>query len=65
VYVSRRSVFFEHKQIVGTDMRGYVMPPERSVDINTEMDIAFVEFLLERAERGAARPAESSGLAAS
>jgi CMP-N-acetylneuraminic acid synthetase len=48
VYVSKRSVFFEYKQIVGTDMRGYVMPADRSMDINSEMDFAFAEFLLSR-----------------
>jgi CMP-N-acetylneuraminic acid synthetase len=48
IYVSKRSVFFEYKQIVGTDMRGYVMPAERSVDINSEIDFAFAEFLLTR-----------------
>lgn len=51
VYVSRRSVFFEHHQIVGRDMRGYVMPPERSVDINTEQDLLFAEFVLSRTKR--------------
>jgi hypothetical protein len=30
------------------DQRGYVMPPERSLDIDTPLDVAFAEFLLER-----------------
>lgn len=51
VYVSKRAVFFEYKQIVGRDMRGYVMPPERSVDINIEQDLLFAEFVMERAAK--------------
>jgi CMP-N,N'-diacetyllegionaminic acid synthase len=49
VYVSRRSVFFDYRQIVGSDMRGYVMPSERSMDINIEQDLLFAEFLMSRA----------------
>ena len=34
------------------DVRGYEMPPERSFDIDTERDVAFAEFLLERGGLG-------------
>jgi CMP-N,N'-diacetyllegionaminic acid synthase len=47
-YVSRRSVFHDYRQIIGRDMHGYVMPAERSVDINTEMDLFMADFLLGR-----------------
>jgi CMP-N-acetylneuraminic acid synthetase len=47
VYVSRRETL-EAGKIVSDDVRGYVMPPERSHDINGPLDLAFAEFLLER-----------------
>lgn len=47
VYATRRRVV-DGGQILGPDCRGYVMPAERSVDINTEMDLLFAEFLLDR-----------------
>ena len=47
VYATRRAVV-NAGQIIGEDCRGYVMPPERSVDINEEIDMAFAEFLLAR-----------------
>lgn len=56
VYVSRRDVFFEYKSIVGRDMRGYVMPPERSVDINIEMDLMVADLLMSK--RNALRQGE-------
>jgi CMP-N-acetylneuraminic acid synthetase len=45
VYVSRRHVVAAG-QIIGADCRGHVMPRERSIDINDEMDLRFAEFLL-------------------
>lgn len=33
-------------QILADDQRGYVMPPERSHDVDTPEDLAFAEFLL-------------------
>jgi CMP-N-acetylneuraminic acid synthetase len=47
VYASRRGVI-ESGAIIGADCRGYVMPRERSVDINDEIDFAFCEFLFAR-----------------
>ncbi|HEV3416008.1 MAG TPA: acylneuraminate cytidylyltransferase family protein [Pirellulales bacterium] len=45
VYVTHREVI-ERGNIIGDDCRGYIMPRERSIDINDEMDLAFAEFLL-------------------
>ncbi len=45
VYLSRRDVL-ERGLIVGEDQRAYVMPAERSYDIDTPRDLAFAEFLL-------------------
>jgi CMP-N-acetylneuraminic acid synthetase len=47
VYVTRRRVI-DAGQVIGDDCRGYVMPRERSLDINEELDLQFAEFLLAR-----------------
>jgi CMP-N,N'-diacetyllegionaminic acid synthase len=51
VYATRRAVI-ESGRIIGDDCRGYVMPRERSVDINEPLDLELAEFLLSR-PRGA------------
>ena len=57
VYVRNGSVYVSWCRtiaggsILGDDSRGYVMPRERSIDINDELDFAFAEFLLERQGR--------------
>jgi len=47
VYSSLRKVH-DDGRILSDDCRGYVMPRERSLDINDETDFAFAEFLLRR-----------------
>lgn len=47
VYVSRRATL-EGGRLLSDDVRGHPMPPERSVDINTPLDLAWAEFLLAR-----------------
>ncbi len=47
VYASRREVL-EGGALLAEDTRGYVMPPERSFDVDTPRDLAFAEFLIER-----------------
>tara|TARA_Y100000310_G_scaffold161475_1_gene161342 strand:- start:559 stop:1263 length:705 start_codon:yes stop_codon:yes gene_type:complete len=47
VYVTHRHVI-ETGDIIGNDCRGYLMPKERSLDINEEIDFLFAEFLSER-----------------
>jgi CMP-N-acetylneuraminic acid synthetase len=47
VYATRRRVV-EAGAIIGEDCRAVVMPRERSVDINEELDLAFAEFLVAR-----------------
>jgi len=47
VYATRRGTI-ERGQIIGDDCRGYLMPRERSLDINDEQDLAFAEWLFER-----------------
>jgi CMP-N-acetylneuraminic acid synthetase len=50
VYVTRRQAI-DRGQVIGDDCRGYVMPRERSLDINEESDLLFAEFLLARREQ--------------
>jgi len=38
----------EKRFMYGGDMRGYVMPAERSVDLDSELDFALAELLLKR-----------------
>jgi CMP-N-acetylneuraminic acid synthetase len=47
VYVTHRQVI-ETGEIIGNDCRGYLMPKERSLDVNEEMDFLFAEFLSDR-----------------
>ncbi len=44
VYASKRSVI-ESGRIIGDDCRGYLMPRERSIDINDRIDYDFACFL--------------------
>ena len=46
VYASRRNVI-DAGQIIGPDCRGYIMPRERSIDINDRLDYDFARFLFE------------------
>lgn len=55
VYATRRAVI-ESGQIIGADCRGYVMPRERSVDINESLDLELAEFLLSRHGRNVPIP---------
>jgi CMP-N-acetylneuraminic acid synthetase len=44
VYASRRAIL-ETGMLVAEDALGYPMPPERSLDVNTPLDLAFARFL--------------------
>ena len=50
VYVIKRDVIMKESRVLGNDTRAYVMPPERSIDIDTELDFKFAELLMK--ERG-------------
>jgi CMP-N,N'-diacetyllegionaminic acid synthase len=50
VYAAWRALI-ERGLVVGDNSRGYLMPRERSLDINDETDFAFAEFLVARAGR--------------
>jgi CMP-N,N'-diacetyllegionaminic acid synthase len=48
VYVSRRDVLDAGRLLDEQDVRAYVMPADRSLDIDTPRDLAFARFLLEQ-----------------
>lgn len=48
IYLSRREVLQRGLLVSDRDVRGYEMPPERSYDVDTERDLAFARFLVER-----------------
>ena len=55
LYIARRNGVMEQNTMVGRDCRAYVIPPERSVNVDTEFDLILAEYLLRRrAEQGEA-----------
>jgi CMP-N-acetylneuraminic acid synthetase len=50
VYLTRRATLLAGS-LYGAKILGYVMPAERSVDINTPIDLAFAEFLIHYSQR--------------
>ena len=51
IYLTRRDVLLEHGSIWGDVIRPYVMPPERSIGIDTELDLKLVEVLIREQSR--------------
>jgi CMP-N-acetylneuraminic acid synthetase len=57
IYAMRRDVLIEQGYRYGSaDSRPYIMPPERSVNVDSELDLAVAEVLLKRAPRDYVRP---------
>lgn len=48
IYVWRRDALFAGDSIFNADTRIHVMPEERSIDIDSELDFLFVELLMSR-----------------
>ena len=48
VYITRRDVLIGQRSIYGQRCLGYVMPPERSVNIDTELDLLIAQALAGR-----------------
>jgi CMP-N-acetylneuraminic acid synthetase len=46
IYLTRRDVLMEQNSIWGKVIRPYVMPPERSVGIDSELDLKLVRILM-------------------
>jgi CMP-N-acetylneuraminic acid synthetase len=51
VYATRRRIV-DDGRLLGADCRGYVMPRERSIDINDRLDYEFARFLMGRDANG-------------
>ena len=47
IYLTKRDVLMERNSIWGDIIKPYVMPPERSVGVDSELDFRLVEVLLE------------------
>lgn len=47
IYLSRRDVVMERNSIWGDVIHPYVMPPERSVGVDSELDFKLVELLMQ------------------
>ena len=52
VYVARSDWILEHDGFTGEGTLGYVMPRERSIEIDLELDVVIVEVLLSTREHG-------------
>ena len=50
IYVWRRATLFDVPSIFNADTQLYVMPEERSIDIDSELDFRFVEFIMTEGE---------------
>lgn len=48
IYIWKRNVILNEKKLFLDKTGLYVMPEERSIDIDTELDYKFVEFLMEK-----------------
>jgi N-acylneuraminate cytidylyltransferase len=54
IYLTRRQILMEHSSLWGEVIRPYVMPHERSINIDNEIDLKLVEILMrERLHRTA------------
>ena len=46
LYVTRRNILLEENRILGNNTLAYIMPQERSIDIDTQTDLKLAEALL-------------------
>jgi len=51
VYVTHRDVIMKQNRVMGDDTRAYIMPVERSIDIDTEIDLKLAELLMKESEQ--------------
>jgi CMP-N-acetylneuraminic acid synthetase len=51
IYLVRRDVLMQENSFYGSCPRPFVMPPERSVDIDTQVDFEIAEFLFQRSSQ--------------
>jgi len=55
IYLTRRDVLMQEGSFYGSSPRPLIMPPERSVDIDTKLDFEMAEFLYGRQQAGEAK----------
>lgn len=55
VYVARTEYFCKHQSFFGADTVGYLMPPERSIDIDTELDLRIAETVISGSVQNSAK----------
>jgi CMP-N-acetylneuraminic acid synthetase len=48
IYLTRRDVLMEQDSIWGQAICPYVMPPERSVSVDNELELKLVEILMQQ-----------------
>jgi CMP-N-acetylneuraminic acid synthetase len=48
IYIARRNVIFSG-DVVGKNCKAYIMPPEKSINIDTKLDLILAEYLLKKA----------------
>ena len=46
IYIWKRSCLIDKKQLISKKTSHYIMPEERSIDIDTESDFKYVEYLM-------------------
>ena len=51
IYFVNIKAFKKEKTFYGSDLRGYYMLPERSIDVNTPFDLKTSEYLIKRAKQ--------------
>ena len=55
VYLTRRDVIMEQNSIWGTVTRPYIMPAERSVNVDSELDLKLIEVLMKEKKQKSQR----------
>ena len=50
VYVTGMDIIVKENQVLGRDTRAYIMPLERSIDIDTELDLKLADLLTREGE---------------
>jgi len=51
VYVTRRDTIMKENKVLTDDTRAYIMPAERSIDIDTKLDFKVAEIILRESRR--------------
>jgi CMP-N-acetylneuraminic acid synthetase len=51
IYAARRETLMEHNSFVGDDCRAYIMPKDRSINIDTEDDLIIAEHYIQKYRR--------------